>query len=282
MKTIYVTDLDGTLLNDKSEISIRSKMLLNELASKGALITFATARTPATVVEIFKGVELNLPGIVMTGAATYDLRKNKYGNMKFLDKEVAVKALEIFSHYDISPFVYSWYPGNILHAFHPDDIREHEKSFYELRRDKRLKQFHIGENPDEWALGHALLIFSIAERKDLEPVTLTLSDAIGYPVSYYNDIISPNHGFIEIFGKDVSKASAILELKKELSAERVVVFGDNLNDIPMFSVADLSVAVENSFPEVKEKADIVIGNNIDDSVMEYIYKDYTERNGMAE
>lgn len=282
MKTIYVTDLDGTLLNDKSEISSRSKMLLNELASKGALITFATARTPATVVEIFKGVELNLPGIVMTGAATYDLRENKYGNMKFLDKKVAVKALEIFSHYDISPFVYSWYPGNILHAFHPDDIREHEKSFYELRRDKRLKQFHIGENPEEWALEHALLIFSIAERKDLEPVTLTLSDAIGYPVSYYNDIISPNHGFIEIFGKDVSKASAILELKKELSAERVVVFGDNLNDIPMFSVADLSVAVENSFPEVKEKADIVIGNNIDDSVMEYIYKDYTEGNGMAE
>jgi len=49
-----------------------------------------------------------------------------------------------------------------------------------------------------------------------------------------------------------------------------VVFGDNLNDLPMMAVADVAVAVENALPEVKAKADVVIGPNTDDAVARWI------------
>ena len=67
----------------------------------------------------------------------------------------------------------------------------------------------------------------------------------------------------------------MLELKKSVGADRLVVFGDNLNDLPMFAVADVAVAVENAFTEVKEHADVVIGPNYTDSVANYILHDYT-------
>ena len=55
-----------------------------------------------------------------------------------------------------------------------------------------------------------------------------------------------------------------------------MVFGDNLNDISMMKVADVAVAVENAYPEVKDVADIVIGRNIDDAVVNFIEKDFAE------
>ena len=59
-------------------------------------------------------------------------------------------------------------------------------------------------------------------------------------------------------------------MARELGADRIVAFGDNVNDLPMMREADLAVAVENALPEVKEAADIVIGPNTDDSVALFI------------
>ena len=70
----------------------------------------------------------------------------------------------------------------------------------------------------------------------------------------------------------MDKASAVSELKRRSGADRLVVFGDNLNDLSMFAVADTAVAVENALPQVKEKADVVIGPNSADAVPRYIAK----------
>jgi hypothetical protein len=55
-----------------------------------------------------------------------------------------------------------------------------------------------------------------------------------------------------------------------MDADRLTVFGDNLNDLPMMAVADVAVAVENALPEVKKAADIVIGTNQSDAVALYL------------
>ena len=49
ISTLYVSDLDGTLLNPDSRVSERSAAILNRLVERGVMFTPATARTPATV-----------------------------------------------------------------------------------------------------------------------------------------------------------------------------------------------------------------------------------------
>jgi len=71
----------------------------------------------------------------------------------------------------------------------------------------------------------------------------------------------------------VSKAAAIREVARRHGARRIVVFGDNLNDLSMFAVADTAVAVGNALPQVKAAADITIGSNDADAVAEYICKE---------
>ena len=275
--TLYITDLDGTLLDSDSKISDYSKARLNELAHKGAMVTFATARTPATVTEIFNGVKLNVPGIVMTGAAIYDMHRQLYVDAKFLNKEIVEAALPIFAERGVSPFLYALGHDNRLHAYHDEIMNEAELNFYEIRRDMRLKKFHIGEFLPEDYKSRVLLMFAVGPRTGLMNVESDITATVGYPATYYNDIFSADSGYLELFAKGVNKAQAMRDLATGLNVERIVAFGDNLNDIPMLKSATVGVAVENAYEDVKKAADVVIGSNTSNAVVDFIYNDFFER-----
>ena len=98
--------------------------------------------------------------------------------------------------------------------------------------------------------------------------------SIDCSVSNYVDIFGKDVGIIEIFAPEVSKANAVKRLARDINADRIVVFGDNLNDLPMMRIADLSVAVDNALPEVKNAASTVIGPNTSHSVARFIAEDF--------
>ena len=78
--------------------------------------------------------------------------------------------------------------------------------------------------------------------------------------------------WLEIMPAKASKAEAIRELKKLWTCERIVSFGDSMNDIPMFSVSDEAYAVENAVEELKKYASGTIPSNDDDGVAEFLQK----------
>ncbi len=69
---LFVTDLDGTLLDNEGRVPPMTARVISDLSHMGALITVATARTPATVDRILAHTFTRLPLIVMTGAALWD------------------------------------------------------------------------------------------------------------------------------------------------------------------------------------------------------------------
>ena len=65
---LYISDLDGTLLNDDAKLSKTTIKLLNKAINKNINFTIATARTPATVCDIMKDINLKIPAILMNGS----------------------------------------------------------------------------------------------------------------------------------------------------------------------------------------------------------------------
>lgn len=273
--TLYVTDMDGTLLTSESRVSLQSVRIINQLTDMGARVTVATARTPATVAEMLSGVRLALPAIVMTGAAMYDLGEGCYRNVCYLDPDVVKTALQMFDEAGVRPFVYTLRDDMIIHAFHDALMSPVEESFYVMRRDMKLKRFHIGERPDGNDMARTFLMFCVGEKKCFESLAVRMSEAIGYPITCYNDIFNDNTAFIEVFAPGVTKSRAVTDLAHSCGASRVVAFGDNLNDMSMMQAADIGVAVSNAYDEVKKSADVVIGSNNSDAVARWIYKDFT-------
>ena len=70
--------------------------------------------------------------------------------------------------------------------------------------------------------------------------------------------------------KDTSKGTAARELKHMLGAEKLVVFGDAVNDTELFLAADERYAVQNAEESLKKLATRVIGFCEEDAVAKFI------------
>lgn len=271
-KTLFVSDLDGTLLGADSRISHESRTMLNKAIEAGALFSIATARTPSTVDLLMKGVASRLPYIVMTGSAMWDPHTNLYSDLVHIDRATAEEVVGVFHAHHLPTFIYTL-PKDIIEIYHYGPMSEGERMFIDERVDSPFKRFHIPADgtsvlPDP--LDDVILCYAMQPSLRSEETWCDLCKIKGCNPIYYHDRFGPDTGILEVFSANASKARALRKLRERTGAERTVVFGDNINDLPMMSEADLAVAVENAVAEVKEAADIVIGPNTSDSVARFI------------
>lgn len=271
-KTLYVTDLDGTLLGPDARVSDTTAHIMRRLADSGVMVTCATARTPATVDPLLSRCGIRMSGVVMTGAANWDFVAKAYRNVKFIDPDVVRAIDEIFAGEPMTPFVYTLPDMSTpLQVFHAGvGLTEVERKFAAERSNLSLKQIHLASAAPADSADCHILYFAMGDPDTAARIAARLYELPGCYISHYKDTYTPDVGLIEVFADKVDKASAVSDLKQRAGADRLVVFGDNLNDLSMFGVADMAVAVDNALPQVKEKADVVIGPNSADAVARFI------------
>lgn len=276
--TLYVSDLDGTLLGADSRVSEQSREIITDLSRRGYQITVATARTPATVVPLLAGTLTLPPAITMTGATLWDRQPapGQYRNCRFFSRQDSRTVLTALDACGLRPFVYTLPSGSqVLEVYNlTRELSRAQESFVDQRRNLPLKRFHLGSSTPAELLESRVLLFLVLG--PIEPVMAAAAELRrtgAGEVSAYPDNFNPALGILEILAPGVSKASAVSALARELELERVVVFGDNLNDLPMFSVATESVAVGNAQPEVLARATHIIAPNTASSVAHFILND---------
>lgn len=275
MRTLFVSDLDGTLLTPESVVSATSARMLNEATARGAMFTVATARTPATVSTLLADIDMRLPAVVMTGGALYDFSRSRLFRPKFMDRTTASCLVGDWRVSGLSTFIYTLDGAGILQVYHIGRLSDVERDFMAQRSGTTCKVFNVpsdGESDLPSDLGHTMLFFGMQPtapaRQLYEQVSRDYGDTI--TPQFYHDIYGDAIAELEMFPHDVSKASALERLASDLAADRLVVFGDNINDIPMMRLADEAVAVANAKEEVKRYATAVIGSNTEDSVARFI------------
>lgn len=274
---LYVSDLDGTLLDASAQLSAESARMLNEAIARGARFTVATARTPATVQPLLSALKVKpLPAIVMTGAAFWDFDKQGYVDPQIIPAHIINIIDAAFASSTLTPFVYTLDAESacgceLLRVYHNSvSPAPYDRKFIEQRYNLPLKRFCLGATVPASRCDKICLYFAVGPHEQVQRVAALVSEQTPCAVSCYEDIYNPGLGIVEIFAPGVSKANALRRLASAHGVDRIVAFGDNLNDLPMLEVADVSVAVENALPEVKTAASVIIGPNTADSVARYI------------
>lgn len=272
-RTLYITDLDGTLLNERSVVSPRSKALLTLLVGRGAMFTVATARTQATVTRLMAGIPAPLPYILMNGAAMWDAAAGRYATVKPLVEETVRQVCQAYERRGIHPFVYRYNSG-VIDAYHHSDTTPTERAFIAERTGTPYKRFILTPSPYQASPARAMTIFSTSDYDSLLQVRDDIALArIPCHTVCYRDIFNIRDGILEVYAPGVTKAAAVEALKRSTGCGRLVVFGDNLNDLEMMLAADHSVAVGNAVEQLKSMASEVIGPNTADSVAKWIEND---------
>ncbi len=260
MKTLYLSDLDGTLLKSDETISEYTADVINKISDKGIPFSFATARSLITTKKVTSAINTRLPIIVYNGAFIMDNQSGEILYSNFFEENTQ-ELFEDIKRNEVFPVVYSFIDGMEKLSFVEGKSSAGQKLYLKSREgDKRItsvKEF------DDLLSGNKFYITCIDDEEKLLPVYEKYKDDFRclYQKDYYSD-----YYWLEIMPKGTSKANAALKLKEMLGCEKLVVFGDEINDIEMFKIADKAVAVANAAEELKSYATEFTDTNNSDGV----------------
>jgi len=264
MKTLYVTDLDGTLLRSNEQTSDVTNEIINGLVEKGLIFSYATARSYQTSHKVTKGLNASFPLIIYNGAMVVDNVSGNFLIKNFFKDEIS-DVIDDLTGNGIYPIVYAFINGMEKFSYIPEKCSVNTKLFLESRKNDRR------DNPvarkEALSSGEIFYITCIDSREILEPFYRKY--AASYHCIFQEDIYT-KHQWLEVMPKSASKANAIRQLRDLLGCQKVVVFGDGKNDIDMFEMADEAYAVSNAVDELKQIATGVIGSNHEDAVAKWL------------
>ena len=272
MKRLYISDLDGTLLSPKPEITTHTAEIMNALAGKGMDFTFATARSIYSAVPITSALDINVPCILMNGVSVYDIRNGSYVRNEFIDPALSARLLEIYKRHGVECFMYRIDNG-ALTCYYSQLTSRVMQSFAEVRKHEYKKPFVQVPRLADFANSDTVYFTTTGPHDDLFPLKCEIEKIRGASHAFYLDVYN-GEWYLEVFSDKASKANGIRFLRERYGFDKVVAFGDNLNDLSLFEEADVKIAVGNAKEELRAAADIVIGTNADNGVAEWLASAY--------
>lgn len=266
MKTLYVTDLDGTLMRDDKTISNESVTILNRLLAQGIFLTYATARSLESASKITRDIFFHLPVIIRNGTILADPQSKKeievsmFGNeLQYIRQALSDTAIPGFATaYFGSKETKLCLTGRTNEGFQ-DYLKNHST-------DKRIRMV---DTEDKLYEGQTCYFTFIAPKNELLPLYERVKHIEGITCVFQQDKYRPEY-WLELCPGNATKASAIQRVKRICGCQKVIVFGDSSNDISMFQMADEAYATKNAIDELKEIATGIIESNNADGVAKWL------------
>jgi len=272
-RTLFVSDLDGTLLGPDAVLSEYSRQALRSLIANGLLFTVATARTVPSIRALIGDVMLQLPVIELNGAFVSDLATGRHLIVQALAPDAANRVMAAIDRRGLSAFVAtsSDDQDHLYHAGLPNPAMAWYRDEKVALGDSRLRAV-----PDlRGALAEPVVsVTLLAERDALLALAAEIRAELGDGVQLhmFENIYCRGWWELSIQDRQATKSAAIARLRRWLDLEsgRLVVFGDGANDLDMFLDADHAVAVENAVPEIVAVASEVAPRNDQDGVVRWL------------
>lgn len=270
MKTLYISDLDGTLLNGAAQLSSYTIEAINSLIQKGIHFSIATARTASTVSKILAPIEFQVPVVLMNGVILYDMAEKKYLNTWYLPSDMVDFIINTTSGHNLTGFLYE-IKDNALTTYYERLINQGMTEYYTERKFQFQKTFIQTEGFIEADREQVIYYALLDKMEALLPAYEIFKNTPGLATAFYRDIYAPDGlWFLEVFSDRGTKYNAVKALREQFGYEKIVCFGDNLNDLPMFKACDESCAVANAKDEVKAAASHIIESNAEDGVAKWL------------
>ncbi|MCO7125072.1 Cof-type HAD-IIB family hydrolase [Sporolactobacillus shoreicorticis] len=277
MIKLIAMDMDGTLLNKHREISWGNLKALRYARSKGVTLAIASGRAFFDIES--KMTELDMEThLIGTNGATIHSSDGKLLGADFLNREDALEIVKELAaqHYYIG--VYSEH-----HIYVPEDGTTWLRA--ELKRlgihEDRSVGFQGATRDDFYRFVDDWNVFKNRTTEFSKIIIFSFDDdklkkaRDVYEAKHKYSIVSSGTGNFEIMPPNVSKGNALDHLAHYLNIPlgQVMAIGDNYNDLSMFEVAGVSVAMGNANDDIKAVCDRVTKNYDEDGVAHAIYEE---------
>jgi Cof subfamily protein (haloacid dehalogenase superfamily) len=269
-------DLDGTTLLPEGILGKRTRDCLRKLISKNIQIIISTGRAIEASEKYRSAIGAEGPMVFFNGAEVADVPSGKILHTDLIGMDVVNFGVDIAREMGIHYQVYL--PAKIS----PDTGKEDEKQMWEALvidrygPEAEYYQKHTGIIPvvknlksiAELPLDGCIKGMFIADPSLHDEVRRRVSERFGDRIN----VIRSFPTFLEVINSGVSKGDG-LKIAMEhrgLKPEEVIAFGDEENDLPMFTVAGFAAAPQNAREKIRDAADLVYGPNTSEGLAVYL------------
>lgn len=267
MKTLYVSDLDGTLLTSQSKLSEYSLGIINRLIGAGMAFSYATARSLVSASVVTKRLRTPIPVIIYNGAFIVDAQTGERLDSASFSKRDICDVAEWLTEQKIHPLVYSFVNGVERVSWLKGSENNGMLHYLHSRKgDPRLRS--VNTFHDLYA-GDVFYFTCIGEQKPMSKIHQWFSQDSRYQCIFQQELYREEY-WCEVMPSQATKANAIVRLKELMGFDRIVSFGDRVNDLSMFLISNEAYAVENAVDELKEQATGIIKSNDEDGVAQWL------------
>lgn len=258
-KYLIALDMDGTLLNDKKEICQKTKEYLKQLQKDGNIIVIASGRPIRAIKKYYDELELTSPIVCYNGANIIAPNNPNFQEISFAFPKEIIKQI----YQDLK----DKYIDNVM--------CETNDKLWLIQDDEILGEFF-------WIDNMELIKGNISETLTENPMTMIIrsisknhNDKIIEAVKKNPSInirfwSAPFDSYSEIYFNHISKAYGLKYIAKyfNIPSKNIIAIGDAQNDIEMFSLAGISIAMKNADEDTKKHATIVSEfDNNNDGIM---------------
>ena len=262
-RTLFVSDLDGTLMRNDETLSEYTVQTINALIDRGVAFTYATARSIESARPIAGGLNLRLPVITRNGAVLADNRTGKHLEKAVFSAEDVRRLKEMLPELPQLGFV-SVFLGEEMHRLYVDCEHVPELQGYIDYYENNPTVRPVATMEEQFC-GITGYVTLIGAKEKIRPIYERMKEYTSWETLFQKDTYRDEF-WLEICPQNCTKAKTLLKLKEAMGFEKLVVFGDSLNDVSMFRIADEAYAVANAMEELKQIATGVIGSNEEDAV----------------
>ena len=270
---LYISDLDGTLLDAGGALSDRTRTGLLQLLERGVPFTVASARSHFSISKLFGDLPLTLPIIEFKGAFLTDYASGEHLEINALRNDLAFEIFDLILEAGQRPFVSS-YNGR-EDCLHYDILSNPGMVWYEGRRRKAADP-RLRCTPDLRAtMSEDVVSLTVMDENEgkIRALHDDLRSRYGVQLQLYcyENEYSKGCWWLTIHDERASKHIAMQSLRDRFAVDaQIVALGDNVNDIEMLRAADRAIAVQNAVPELREIAHDVIPHHAEDSVIHFL------------
>lgn len=268
---LYVTDLDGTLLTPGGTLSDRAFRLLRELQDEGCAITVASGRNLTSIKQALGDLVISLPLISSDGALVSSYSSPAPLHAFVMERSDSEDLLSRLQHRDFSPLLDVWDGDRNYTAV--QGLANHAMVIFKGQKTAE-PDADFEQVPDlRPLLAHQILSMTVTDTLERIREARVLVEA--YPqlkCDWMEYPGLPGYGLLWIQNRLARKEEALKKLMEITghSQDRVIVFGDELNDLGMFRSGCHAVAVANARQEIREAAHRIIGPHHEEAVPFFI------------
>ena len=265
---LIVADVDGTLLDSRHRLPERVAAAVRATQGRGLAFALATGKMLPSVRSLVEAMALHGPQITLNGAALVLAQSGEpltYTPLRPEDRRLAIETVRAAA------------PDVLITHFMLDDILLDQPDHPLLPVLLSYGEKTIRPVPSLLAedLPPAAKILLVGTRPQLRDLR-----AIVTPILAERVIVTTTAAdFLEFFNLGAGKGHGLdaLLAALQIPSEAVIAIGDGENDLPLFARAGLSVAMGNASEQVRSAADLVIGDNDDAGVADFLDKLLRER-----